>query len=108
MSDDDLIRRKDVLALPRLRLKLGAWGAVEMHCAKPLKGESEWVRVQDVDGLRYATPAVQPAPEVPSLQVMLFEAAILDAQLRAFERGRLDTPDEIKAAALAAMEGRDD
>jgi len=48
-------------------------------------------------------PAVQPAPKVPSLPVMLVEAAILDAQLRAFERGRLDTPDEIKAAARAAL-----
>jgi len=35
--------------------------------------------------------------------------AILDAQLRAFERGRIDTPDEIDVAALTAIkESKDD
>jgi hypothetical protein len=36
----------------------------------------------------------------------LVERAILDAQLRAFERDRLDTPDEIRSAALQIREGR--
>lgn len=31
------------------------------------------------------------------------KAAILEAQLRAWERGRIDTPDEIESAALAAI-----
>lgn len=36
----------------------------------------------------------------------LVEAAILDAQLRALESGRIDTPDEIRAAAIAAWDGK--
>lgn len=44
-----------------------------------------------------ATPtALAASPEVAAL----LAAAILDAQLRCMERGRLDTPDEIRAAAL--------
>jgi hypothetical protein len=35
----------------------------------------------------------------------LVERAILDAQLRAFERSRLDTPDEIRDAARHIREG---
>jgi len=41
---------------------------------------------------------------LPYVRADLVERAILDAQLRAFERGRLDTPDEIRAAALQIME----
>lgn len=35
--------------------------------------------------------------------VEMLDRAILDAQLRANENGRIDTPDEIRAAAIAAM-----
>lgn len=40
--------------------------------------------------------------------VSLFKAAILNAQLRAFERRQIDTPDEITENALAALKEQDD
>ena len=45
-----------------------------------------------------------PTPQDDARVKALVAAAILDAQLRAFEQRRLDTPDEIKAAALAAFD----
>jgi hypothetical protein len=49
-----------------------------------------------------APTALQAALDVPEVRALV-EAAILDAQLRATERGRIDTPDEIRDAALAAL-----
>ena len=50
----------------------------------------------------HSAEALAKSPEVAAL----LAAAILDAQLRCMERGRIDTPDEIRTAAAAHREGK--
>jgi hypothetical protein len=60
------------------------------------------------DEFRKSAPYVRDDPEalVQSAHVQaLIAAAVLDGQLRAFERGRLDTPDELRGLdAKAALD----
>lgn len=49
----------------------------------------------------YGPEALAASPEVAKL----IERAILDAQLRCLERGRIDTPDEVRAEAAALRKG---
>jgi hypothetical protein len=60
------------------------------------------------DEFRKSAPYVRDDPEalVQSAHVQaLISAAVLDGQLRAFERGRLDTPDELRGLdAEAALD----
>jgi hypothetical protein len=87
MSDD---------APKRIWANTAVWGD-----GMPLAGEWNHCDVGLKDDAPYilATPdALAEAPEVQAL----IAAAILDAQLRVMERGRIDTPDEIRAAAIRA------
>jgi len=65
--------------------------------------DQDWRTHDRFGGVPYIRrdPAVIAAlPEVQALVA----AATLDAQLRAFERGRLDTPNELRGDAIAALE----
>lgn len=62
-------------------------------------------RYPTIEAARAAAQADYEARTRPALEdtgePALISRAILDAQLRCMERGRLDTPDEIRAAAAA-------